>query len=65
MPPDDSDRQLTQLELACLRSGRTLDEVAYLARIPTSRLEALIAGELMSTDERQALMRVLPDWKPW
>jgi hypothetical protein len=65
MPPDDSDRQLTQLELACLRSGRTLDQVAYLARIPRSRLEALIAGAPMSTDERQALMRVLPDWKPW
>ena len=30
-----------------------------------SRLQALIAAEPMTIDERQALMRVLPDWKPW
>jgi hypothetical protein len=65
MPPHDSDRQVKELELACVRSGRTLDQVAFLARIPISRLEALIAGAPMSIDERQALMRVLPDWKPW
>ena len=65
MPPDNSDRQLTQLELACLRSGQTLDQVAFLARIPISRLQAIIAGAPMSIDERQALMRVLPAWKPW
>ena len=65
MPPHDSDRQVTQLELACVRSGRTLDQVAFLARIPMSRLQALIAGEPVTIDERQALMRVLPDWKPW
>ena len=64
MPPHDSDRQVTQIELACVRSGRTLDQVAFLARIPMSRLQAIIAGAPMSTDERQALMRVLPDWKP-
>ena len=65
MPPHDSDRQVTQLELACVRSGRTLDQVAFLARISMSRLQALIAGEPMTIDERQALMRLLPDWKPW
>ena len=65
MPPDDSDRQLTQLELACIRSGRTLDQVAFLARIPASRLQAIIAGAPMSTEERQAPVRILPDWKPW
>ena len=64
MPPDD-DRQVTQLEFACVRSGRPLDQVAFLVRIPLSRLQALIAGEPMTIDERQALMRVLPDWKPW
>ena len=31
MPPHDSDRQVTQLELACVRSGKTLDQVAFLA----------------------------------
>ena len=65
MPPDDSARQVKELELACVRSGRTLDQVAFLARISMSRLQALIAGEPMTIDERQALMRVLPDWKPW
>ena len=65
MPPDDSNRQVTQLELACVRSGRTLDQVAFLVRISLSRLQALIAGEPMTIDERQALMRVLPDWKSW
>ena len=65
MPPHDSDRQVKELELACVRSGRTLDQVAFLARIPLSRLQALIAGAPMTIDERQALMRVLPDWKPW
>ena len=42
-----------------------MNQVAFLARIPTLRLQALIAGEPMTIDERQALMRVLPDWKPW
>jgi hypothetical protein len=65
MPPHDNDRQVKELELACVRSGRTLDEVAFLTCIPLSRLEFLIAGAPMSIDERQALMRVLPDWKPW
>ena len=65
MPPDDSARQVKELELACVRSGRTLDQVAFLARISMSRLQALLAGERMTIDERQALMRVLPDWKPW
>ena len=64
MPPDDSDRQVKELELACVRSGRTLEQVAFVARIPISRLKAHIAGAPMSIDERQALMRVLPDWKP-
>ena len=64
MPPQDSDRQVTQLELACVRSGRSLDQVAFLARIPLSRLQALIAGAPLTNEERQALMRVLPDWKP-
>jgi hypothetical protein len=64
MASHDSDRQVKQLELACVRSGRTLDQVAFLARIPMSRLQAIISGSPMSTDERQALMRVLPDWKP-
>ena len=58
MPPHDSDRQVKELELACVRSGRTLDQVAFLARIPLSRLQALIAGEPMTIDERQTLMRV-------
>ena len=65
MPPDDSDRQVTQLELACVRSGRTFDQIAFLARIPLSRLQAIIAGAPMTIEERQALMRLLPDWKPW
>ena len=65
MPPHDSDLQVKELELACVRSGRTLDQVAFLARIPLSRLQALIAGAPMTIEERQALMRVLPDWKPW
>ena len=64
MPPHDSARQVTQLELACVRSGRTLDQVAFLARIPLSRLQALIAGAPVTIEERQAVMRVLPDWKP-
>ena len=65
MPPHDNDRQVKELELACVRSSRTLDQVAFLARIPLSRLKALIAGAPMTIEERQALMRVLPDWKPW
>ena len=65
MPPHNSDRQIKELELACVRSGRTLDQVAFLARIPMSRLQAIIAGAPVTIDERQALMRVLPDWKPW
>ena len=64
MPPHNSDRQIKELELACVRSGRTLDQVAFLARIPMSRLQAIIAGAPVTIDERQALMRVLPDWKP-
>ena len=62
--PHDSDRQVTQLELACVRSGRTFDQVAFPARIPMSRLQALIAGAPVTIEERQALMQVLPDWKP-
>ena len=58
-------RREFRCERACVRSGRTLDQVAFLVRIPRSRLQALIAGEPMTIDERQALMRVLPDWKPW
>ena len=65
MPPHNSDRQIKELELACVRSGRTLDQVAFLARIPMSRLQAIIAGAPVTIDERQALMRALPEWKPW
>ena len=65
MASHDSDEQLRQLEFACVRSGRTLDQGAFLARIPMSRLQAIIAGDPMTIDERQALMRLLPDWKPW
>ena len=64
MPPHNSDRQIKELELACVRSGRTLDQVAFLARIPMSRLQAIIAGAPVTIDERQALMRALPEWKP-
>jgi hypothetical protein len=63
MASHDRDRHV-KLELACVRSGRTLDQVAFLARIPMARLQAIIAGAPMSTDERQALMRFLPDWRP-
>ena len=28
-------------------------------------VQALVAGEPMTIDEQQALMRVLPGWKPW
>ena len=64
MASHDSDRPVKELELACVRSGRTLDQVAFLARIPVSRLQDLIAGAPVTIEERQALMRVLPDWKP-
>ena len=55
MPPHDSDRQVKELELACVRSGRTLDQVAFLARIPMSRLQAA---------ELEALVSDRTGWNP-
>ena len=53
MPPHDNDRQVTELELACVRNGRTLDQVAFLARISLPRLQAIIAGASVTIDERR------------
>ena len=65
--PDAATRQRSagQRARTRLRPQRSdLDQVAFLARIPLSRLQALIAGAPVTIEERQALMRVLPDWKP-
>ena len=56
-PPHDSNQQVTKLELACVRSGRTFFQLTFLARIPLSRLQAFIAGTPLTNEERQALMR--------
>jgi hypothetical protein len=60
--PIDGPRHTANLEIAVLRSGHSLGEIAYLTAIPEARLRALVAGEMPSSSERVALATALPDW---
>jgi hypothetical protein len=65
-PPsfDGVPRHTANLELAILRTGRSLSDMAFLSGVSESRLRQLVSGTVPTTEERAALSRVIPDWVP-
>jgi hypothetical protein len=61
--PHAAERQVTSLQRAIVRSGKTVSETAFLAGIPEPRLRHLTAGAKPTDTERTALLRALPDWQ--
>jgi hypothetical protein len=65
-PPsfDGVPRHTANLELAILRTGHSLSNIAFLSGVPESRLHQLVSGTVPTTEERAALSRAIPDWMP-
>ena len=64
-PPPEihyGERRVRALDVAILRAGLAVPEVAHLSAIPEHRVRAIISGDEASPSERATLMRVLPDW---
>jgi len=62
--PHAAERHVTNLEVAAIRCGYDMSQLAFLSSIPEARLRHLAAGAPLTDLERDSLLRILPDWKP-
>lgn len=56
-------RTVQNLEIAIVRSGRTVQEIAFLTAISEARIKSIAAGDAATAEEAKLLTTALPDWK--
>ena len=56
-------RDVADLAVAIVRSGKTIDNIAFLAGLSVPRLRELMAGAVPTETETTRLTAALPDWR--